>query len=95
MPTNTHSRIDQVAAGEPPVVPWALLGEREQPLGVDDLPTELFDELLAGVRTQEDLLGSEGLVKQLTRRLVERALEVELSDHLGYAWPGAAGRGGQ
>jgi putative transposase len=48
------------------------------------LPDELLDELLAGARTEEEVTGPGGLLSQLTRRLVERALEVELTDHLGY-----------
>lgn len=45
---------------------------------------ELLDELLQGVEDPEDLFGKEGLLKQLTKSLVERALEGELTDHLGY-----------
>jgi putative transposase len=48
------------------------------------LPDELLDELLAGARREEEITGPGGLLSQLTRRLVERALEVELTDHLGY-----------
>jgi len=48
------------------------------------LPDELLDELLAGARSEEEIIGAGGLLSQLTRRLVERALEVELTDHLGY-----------
>jgi putative transposase len=48
------------------------------------LPDELIDELLAGARTQEEIAGLGGLLGQLTKRLVERAMEVELTDHLGY-----------
>jgi putative transposase len=48
------------------------------------LPNELIDELLAGARTQEEIAGPGGLLGQLTKRLVERAMEVELTDHLGY-----------
>jgi putative transposase len=48
------------------------------------LPDELLDELLAGARTEEEITGPGGLLSQLTRRLVERALEVELTEHLGY-----------
>ena len=43
-----------------------------------------MDELLAGARTEEEIVGPGGLLAQLTKRLVERALEVELTDHLGY-----------
>ena len=48
------------------------------------LPDGLIDELLAGARTQEEIAGPGGLLSQLTKRLVERAMEVELTDHLGY-----------
>jgi putative transposase len=48
------------------------------------LPDEVIDELLAGARTEEEIVGPGGLLSQLTQRLVERALEVEITDHLGY-----------
>src|ERR1700727_2200492 len=48
------------------------------------LPDELIDELLAGARTEEEIAGQGGLLSQLTKRMVERAMEVELTDHLGY-----------
>src|SRR6202042_3596493 len=48
------------------------------------LPDELIDELLAGARAEEEIAGPGGLLGQLTKRLVERAMEVELTDHLGY-----------
>jgi putative transposase len=48
------------------------------------LPDELLDELLAGASTEEEITGPGGLLNQLTKRLVERAMEVELTDHLGY-----------
>jgi putative transposase len=44
----------------------------------------VIEELLAGARTEEEIAGSGGLLGQLTKRLVERAMEVELTDHLGY-----------
>jgi Transposase, Mutator family len=43
------------------------------------------DELLQGASSEEEIVGPGGLLAQLTKRLVERALEVELTDHLGYA----------
>jgi putative transposase len=59
------------------------------------LPDEVVDELLAGARTEEEIVGPGGLLSQLTKRLVERALEVELTDHVGYERhqepPGGAG----
>ena len=45
---------------------------------------EVIDELLAGASTEEEIAGPGGLLAQLTKRLVERAMEVELTDHLGY-----------
>jgi putative transposase len=45
---------------------------------------ELLDELLKGCDSPEAILGEQGLLKQLTKRLVERALEAELTEHLGY-----------
>src|SRR3984957_12172794 len=48
------------------------------------LPDELIDELLAGAKTEQEIAGAGGLLSQLTKRLVERAMEVELTDHLGY-----------
>ena len=57
------------------------------------LRPELLDELLAGYEKPEDLLGEEGLFKQLKKALLERALGAELSEHLGYEKGDPAGRG--
>jgi transposase-like protein len=54
---------------------------------------ELLDELLQQVDNPEDLFGKDGLLKELTARLVERVLEAELTDHLGYEKHHPAGRG--
>ena len=43
----------------------------------------MLDELLKG-KKPEEVLGEEGVLKQLTKRLVERALEGEMTTHLGY-----------
>ena len=48
------------------------------------ISNELIDELLDGASTEEEIAGPGGLLAQLTRRLVERALEVELTEHVGY-----------
>lgn len=42
----------------------------------------LLDELLEEHQTPEEILGESGLLKQLTKRLIERALAGELSHHL-------------
>lgn len=52
---------------------------------------EVLDELLKEYKTPEDMLGSNGLLQQLTKALVERALEGEMTHHLGYPPHAAAG----
>src|SRR5579863_4136093 len=54
---------------------------------------EHLDELLAGYEKPEDLLGEDGLFKQLKKALLERALGAELTHHLGYEKGDPAGRG--
>lgn len=54
---------------------------------------ELLDELLSGYEKPDDLLGEEGLFRQLKKALLERALGAELSVHLGYEKGDRAGRG--
>src|SRR3989337_291685 len=49
-----------------------------------EIPDELIDRLLAGYEGPEQITGPDGLLKQLTKRLVERAMSAELTDHLGY-----------
>ena len=51
-----------------------------------------LDELLAG-KTAAEIVGRDGLLKQLTKALVERAMNAELSHHLGYEKHAAEGRG--
>jgi putative transposase len=55
---------------------------------------ELLDSLLEGKKPDE-ILGQEGLLGELTKRLVERALEAEMSEHLGYEKHAQAGRNGK
>lgn len=43
---------------------------------------ELIDELLKDYRSPEDLMGESGIVKQLTKALIERCLSAELDHHL-------------
>ena len=69
----------------------------------DELPDELrerlldgmIDELIAGKRGEREILGQDGVLGEITRRMVQRALEEELTEHLGYpagqAPPGGAG----
>jgi len=48
------------------------------------LPSDLIDSLLADYKKPEDLIGENGLLKQLTKALVERALQAEMAGHLGH-----------
>jgi len=57
------------------------------------LDKELIDKLLEGYEKPEDLIGENGLLKQLTKALVERALKAELTHHLGYEKNQPEGRG--
>jgi putative transposase len=57
------------------------------------LDKELIDKLLEGYEKPEDLIGQNGLLKQLTKALVERALNAELTHHLGYEKNDPQGRG--
>src|SRR6476660_1964186 len=68
-------RVQRPAGGEPVELPDAIR---------DRLADEVIDELVAGARTEEEIVGPGGVLAQLTKRLVERAMDVELSDHLGY-----------
>lgn len=44
----------------------------------------LIDELIKDCKTPKDILGETGIVKQLVKSILERALEGELTTHLGY-----------
>lgn len=52
-----------------------------------------MDELLRGYRGPEDITGPNGLLKQLTKALLERTMNAELTHHLGYEKHEVAGRG--
>jgi putative transposase len=45
---------------------------------------KLVDKLLADYKKPEDIIGENGLLKQLTKALLERAMQAEMTDHLGY-----------
>ncbi len=44
----------------------------------------MLDELLGSAKTQEDLFGKDGIVKQISKRFMERLLEKEMTNHLRY-----------
>src|SRR5256885_9573585 len=45
---------------------------------------KLIDKLLADYKSPEDIIGENGLLKQLTKALLERAMQAELTENLGY-----------
>ena len=49
-----------------------------------EVPETLLASLLADYKKPEDLIGENGLLKQLTKLLVEKALDAELTEHLGH-----------
>src|ERR1700745_1767916 len=48
------------------------------------IDNELIDNLLKNYKKPEDLIGENGLLKQLTKQLLERAMAAELTEHVGY-----------
>ncbi len=85
------------SAADPPRAPVGVVDEAvdratsrrrvRQALGMPKdrrISNELIDELLAGASTEEEIAGPGGILAQLTKRLVERAMETELTEHVGY-----------
>ena len=52
---------------------------------------EMLEDLVRG-KSPEEILGDSGLVKELTKRLAETALNAELAAHLGYEKHAPEGR---
>lgn len=70
--------------------------ENEQvPAAVSPLvPDDVLDELMARVDAEgAELLGPDGLLSHVTKAVLERAMEEELTGHLGYDKHDPAGRG--
>jgi RimJ/RimL family protein N-acetyltransferase len=81
-----------VAACQDPTIP-AYIPHIRSPYSEAD--ARVIDRADGGREDEEEIAGPGGLLAQLTKRLVERAMEVELTDHLGYEPhqepPGGAG----
>jgi putative transposase len=68
--------------------------ERVRAAAREALSPELMDELMEKVRSDGvELLGDGGLVSELTKRILERAIAEELTDHVGYEIGDRAGHG--
>lgn len=64
-----------------------------EPAGLDGLDEQLINQLVDRVKTSGlQLTGEGGVLQQLTKRLLESALEGEITDHLGYDKHAPAGR---
>jgi putative transposase len=63
-------------------------------VGLPPFPEGLLDELMGRVRSEGiDMLGEGGVITELTKRLLERAMDEELTEYLGYERGDPAGRG--
>jgi len=56
-----------------------LLTKTEEGRMATHIRDQLIDALLKEYKTSEDLFGKEGLLKQLTKDLVERILQAEMT----------------
>jgi transposase-like protein len=49
---------------------------------------DIIDQLLDNINfkglTQDEVVGKDGIIKQLTGRILQRALDAEMTEHLGY-----------
>lgn len=48
------------------------------------ISNDIIDQLAKNIKTEADLFGSDGLLKQLSKQLIERALAAELTESIGY-----------
>ena len=48
---------------------------------------EMLDEMIGTAKTQDDFFGKDGLLNTLSKRLLERMLDGEMTHHLGYGNP--------
>src|ERR1041385_5716100 len=66
--------------GSQPVQGW----QGEKMTKDKSIDNELIDNLLKNYRKPEDLVGENGLLKELTKQLLERAMAAEMTEHVGY-----------
>lgn len=57
-----------------------------------NISDEMLDELIGSAKTQNDLFGNGGILKELSKRLMERMLEAEMTHQLGYEKHAQEGR---
>jgi putative transposase len=91
---SSEERSDPSTVSRRDVFLPGLPGGRELGAPEVEISDELLDALLAGASTAQEIAGPGGVLGELTRRLLNRALQAELTAHLGYerhqAPPGGA-----
>ena len=70
-----------------------LAGHNHDPVGGPGVPEDVVEMVMAKVRTDGlELLGDGGIIAELTKKILERALDEELTDHVGYVRGDPVGR---
>ena len=93
------TRRKRIEDGLPVEVPMAdepvfkKRGPRRKQTAEEREADEIMDKLLQNYRSPEEIVGEGGLLAQLTKRLLERAMAAELTDHVGYEKHSREGRG--
>src|SRR4051812_4628324 len=71
-----------------------MMSETLESVAIDVDHKELAEQLLAQAKEQGvELVGPNGLLNQLTKNVLETALDAEMAEHLGYDKHDSAGRG--
>ena len=70
------------------------MSETLESMAIDLDQRQLAEQLLAQAKEHGvELIGPNGLLNQLTKNVLETALNAEMAEHLGYEKPDLAGRG--
>jgi putative transposase len=70
------------------------MSETLEPMAIEVDQKQLAEQLLAQAKEQGvELVGPNGLLNQLTKSVLETALDAEMTEHLGYDKHDPAGRG--
>jgi len=48
------------------------------------ITNDILDELIGNAKTEADLFGKDGVIKDLSKQIMERMLQAEMTHHLGY-----------
>lgn len=55
------------------------------------ITNDILDQIIGNAKSQEDIFGKDGILKDLSKQLVERILQTEMTHHLGYEKHSAEG----